>query len=263
MMGEDGGFGGELAYLYDGSLEGLLSAVFMAYLRHEVPSEVVVDSCYQPRIAQESLVVQTDFQRALRVRRGIVHRVGCDAFTAVLRASTCDDYAVGTVIYRFIRYVINRPDETHGTPVLEELANPVVADLLRYAKHAVNECERMRQFVRFSLLENGVWFARCNPNATVVPLVMGYFSARLNDQPFIIFDESHRLAGVYDGSSWELVSGDAVNAPPSTEHDEQMQEAWKRFYDALSVDARYNPELRRHFMPVRLWGNIVEMQPRG
>ena len=120
----------------------------------------------------------------------------------------------------------------------------------------------MRQFVRFSHLENGVWFARCNPNASVVPLVMGYFAARLNDQPFIIYDERHHLAGVHDGMRWSLVSGDAVNVPAATADDALMEEAWKRFYDALSVDARYNPELRRRFMPVRLWQDLPEMQPR-
>ena len=81
----------------------------------------------------------------------------------------------------------------------------------------------MRQFVRFSHLENGVWFARVNPNANVVPLIMGYFAARLNDQPFIIYDEAHHLAGVYDGRSWQLVAGDAVSVPPATDHDRQMQ----------------------------------------
>ena len=39
-----------------------------------------------------------------------------------------------------------------------------------------------------------------------------------------------------------------------------MQRAWKRFYRAVAVESRYNPELRRQFMPKRLWKNITEMQ---
>ena len=39
-----------------------------------------------------------------------------------------------------------------------------------------------------------------------------------------------------------------------------MQQAWKRFYDTGAVEARYNPELRRQFMPKRFWKNITEMQ---
>ena len=251
----------DAAYLYDGTLEGLLSAVFLAYERREDPFDVVRADRYQPRFGQSALSVDTDFDRAERVRRGIERVCGRAAFTAIMRASTCDDYETGTVVYRFVRYAMSRPERLRAHPVLDELATPQVERLRRLEKHAVNECERMRQFVRFSHLENDVWFARVNPNASVVPLIMGHFAARLNDQPFIIYDESHGIAGVYDGSAWHLVAARAVNVPPATDHDRQMQDAWKRFYDALSIDARYNPELRRHFMPVRLWRNLTEMQP--
>ena len=253
----------DVAYLYDGTLEGLLSAVFLAYERHEDPIDVVREDEYEPRLLQSAIPVETDFDRANRVRRGVERACGRAAFTAIVRASTCEGYDTGAIVYRFVRYAMSRPEGMRSMPILEELANPAVADLLRLVKHAGNESERMRQFVRFSHLENGVWFARVNPNANVVPLIMGYFAARLNDQPFIIYDEAHHLAGVYDGRSWQLVAGDAVSVPPATEHDRQMQEAWKRFYDALAVDARYNPELRRHFMPVRLWRNLTELEPRA
>ena len=252
----------QVAYLHDGSLEGLLSAVFLVYERHEDPEDIVPEDRYQPRLGQSALHVQTDPARAERVRRGVERAAGRAAFVAVMRASTCDGYDVGVVVLRFIRHVMARPASLRAVPVLDQLAEPAVADLQAYARRAANESERMRQFVRFSHLENGVWFSRVNPNASVVPLVMGYFAARLNDQPFIIYDEAHHLAGVYDGRRWQLVRGDVADLPDATDHDARMQEAWKRFYDALSIDSRYNPELRRHFMPVRLWRNLTEMQPR-
>ena len=39
-----------------------------------------------------------------------------------------------------------------------------------------------------------------------------------------------------------------------------MQAAWKGFYDVMSISVRYHPELRRHFMPKRLWRNITELR---
>lgn len=252
-----------VAYLHDGTLEGLLCAVFLAYERHEEPEDVVAEASYEPRLGQSCVHVATDFERASRVRRGVERAVGKRAFTAIMRASTCDDRETGRIVLSFIRYCMARPGSLRNSPVLDELANPAVADLRRLEKRALNEAEKMRQFARFSHLENGIWFARVNPNASVVPLVMNHFADRLNDQPFIIFDEAHGLSGVYDGRAWQLVRATAVDVPEATDHDRTMQEAWKRFYDALSVDARYNPELRRHFMPVRLWRNLAEMHPRG
>ena len=35
---------------------------------------------------------------------------------------------------------------------------------------------------------------------------------------------------------------------------------WNR--DSLAIETRYNPELRRHFMPVRLWRNLPETHPQ-
>ena len=252
----------QIAYLYDGSLEGLLTAVFAAYERRENPEDIVWDQAYQPRLGQESFAVETDFDRAKRVRRGVEKAAGAEAFRAIQRAAMCEDYETGSIVYRFIRHVMARQVGERSNPVLEDLANPVVAPLVALAKHASNEGEYMRQFVRFSHLENGVWYAKCAPNASVVPLVMGYFADRLSDQPFIIFDERHHLAGIYDGRSWGIVGGDAVNVPELAENEETMREAWKRFYDALSIDARFNPELRQHFMPQRLRANLTEMHPR-
>ena len=251
-----------LAYLYDGTLEGLFSAIFAAYERHEDPEDVVPESAFQPRFGQEAFVVATDFGRAVRVRRGIERAAGAASFRCIQRAVLCESAGVGTAVYRFVRYVMARPRERRSVPVLDELGNPAVAAVVQFEKHAMNEAEYLRQFVRFSHLSNGVWYARCAPNAAVVPLVMGHFSARLNDQAFIIYDERHHMAGVYDGVRWSLVSGDALNVPPEARDESFMQEAWKRFYDTLSIDARYNPELRRHFMPMRLRENLTEMHPR-
>lgn len=250
-----------VAYLHDGSLEGLLCCIFEAYVRREVPEDIVADRFYQPRLEQSSIFVQTDFDRALRVRRGIEREAGSRAFGAVMRAAAHDDPHAGAVVYRFVRYVMDaRSGRDRRRSVLSDLANPVVADLVALERRVVNEEEKMRQFVRFSHLENGVWFARCYPNANVVPLVMRHFVERFNVQPFVIYDENHHIAGVYDGNDWNLVSDEVVNMPSRTPEDAYIEKLWQRFYDTLSIEARYNPELRRHFMPVRLWKTLPEMQ---
>ena len=242
-----------VAYLHDGSLEGLLCCIFEAYVQREVPEDIVRERDYQPRFEQSSFFVQSDFNRALRVRRGIEREAGSQAFGAVVRAAANDDPCAGVVVYRFVRYVMDkRTGRDKRRNVLNDLANPVVGDLLALE----------RQFVRFSHLENGVWFARCCPNANVVPLVMNHFAARFNIQPFIIYDENHHVAGVYDGEDWSLVADDVINVPSRTADDAFIEKLWQRFYDSLSIEARYNPELRRHFIPARLARALPEMEER-
>ena len=252
-----------VAYLYDGSAEGLLCAVFEAYARHEEPEDIVGETDFQPRLGQSWSFIETDFKKAQRVRAGIVREAGEQAFGAVMRAIAADDPGKGTVVYRFIQYAMEgRTHRGRTGIILNELGNPVVSNLVELCKRTASEAENMRQFIRFSHLENGVWFARCNPNASVVPFVMPHFVARFNIQPFIIYDENHHMAGVYDGDDWHLVRDKIVGEFVRADGDAYMEALWQRFYDAVAIEARYNPELRRNFMPVRLWKHLPEMMPR-
>lgn len=252
----------DVAYCYDGTLEGLLTAVFQSYALHEEPQDVVPEGVLQRRLGQSVRHIDADEALACRVRAGIVRAAGSAAFEAVAHASLSDDPTAGTAVYRFIRYAMARERMGARGAILSELAHPAVGPLAKLDRAVMNERHRMQQFLRFEHLETGVWYARCNPNANVVPLLMDWFSGRFNTQPFLIFDEVHRIAGVYGGRGWHLVRTDDVQVPPHAADEKLMRAAWKRFYDAVSVEARYHPELRRQFMPKRLWKNILETHER-
>lgn len=244
-----------LAYTYDGSLEGLLSSIFLAYERKEQPADIVASDQFCQRLGQHVVEVPTNAKHALRVSQGIIKRCGQQAFEAVKGVSLSDDPAKGAACLLFVRYAMQR-----GPQALHDVTHASVQEFARLNRAVYNERHRWMQFMRFSQVEGGVYVARCNPNASVVPLLMDWFSQRFNTQPFIIYDEVHGLAGVSFEGQWNLVKTDSFDMPPATEADAQYQQAWKTFYDTVAVEARYNPELRRQFMPRRFWKNIVEVK---
>lgn len=268
----------ELAYVYDGSLEGLLSAIFTAYACKEDPSDVVIAKNLQPRLGQEMRDIESDMDVALRVQKGICRTCGPVVFDAVKSASLSDDPAAGSIVYRFVRYAMakHKPHDCTGCPrkmrcgglctrsqknsALNDIVHPSVAPFHELNRAVYNERHRMLQFLRFEHMEGDVWFARCNPAASVVPLIMDWFAGRFNTQAFMIYDENHRIAGVYEGKEWYLVKTDSLMLPEHSAEEEVMQTAWKRFYNTIAVESRYNPELRRQFMPKRFWKNITEMK---
>lgn len=73
----------EVAYAYDGSLEGLLSAVFAAYERYERPTDVAPEERLQPRLGQRVALIPTDQDRALRVMSTLRRQCGRAAALAV------------------------------------------------------------------------------------------------------------------------------------------------------------------------------------
>lgn len=274
-----------IAYLYDGSLEGLFTAVFQAYANKEHPIDLCPAARYQPRLGQETRTISTDLSLALRVQRGICRTAGYSVFNIIRTASLADDPTTGIAIYRFIRYCMDARNardfrqNKKGERLIEQrmtgagcgpallkgsaaasILHPSVEPVLKLERFVLNARHHVLQFLRFEELEGGLWCARCNPKASVVPLIMDWFAARFNIQPFVIYDENHHLAGVYEGTDWHLVKTDSFTPPPRTENELKMQEAWKRFYNTLAVEARYNPELRRQFMPKRFWKNITEVK---
>ncbi|MEG0505196.1 MAG: TIGR03915 family putative DNA repair protein, partial [Raoultibacter sp.] len=141
-----------------------------------------------------------------------------------------------------------------------DIAHPAVAPFHEINRKVYNERHLIMQFLRFEHMEGDVWFAQCNPKASVVPLLMDWFAGRFNTQAFMIYDEVHHVAGIYEGREWYLVKTDKLTVPDRSAEERVMQDAWKRFYDTIAVESRYNPELRRQFMPKRLWKNISEMK---
>ena len=144
--------------------------------------------------------------------------------------------------------------------IRNELTDPVVGPVLKLHHAVRNERHFMQELLRFEHFDNDLWFAKCNPNANVVPLLMDWFSARFNTQQFVIYDEVHNIAGIYDGESWVLAETSELDLPAHSSDEAVMQSAWKRFYDAVSIPARYHPELRRQHMPKRVWKNILEVR---
>ncbi len=251
-----------VAYLYDGTSEGLFSAIFAAYAAHEDPSEVVRERDYQPRLMERAAFIKTDEAHAERVLAGIRRTLGAYTRRSVLHASLSGNPHAGTAVYRFVRHAMVHPVKRS----LDDIAHPAVKPLHDILRTLSQECEHIRQFARFEHLKDEkseVWFAKVNPKDAVVPLVMDHFVDRFSIQPFILYDEVAQMAGVWDGRSVRFVDAEGLSLllPGITADEALMQEAWRTFYRTMSVDARYHPELRRHFMPMRFWSNLTEMKP--
>ena len=74
---------GNVAYVHDGTTEGLLSAIFQAYALHEQPEDFSSKARLQPRLGQSVRYIETDAALASRVKAGIVRKAGRDAWDAV------------------------------------------------------------------------------------------------------------------------------------------------------------------------------------
>ena len=246
----------QLVYVYDGSLEGMFTAVFEAFRRREQPCNIVQEQNLQQSLLCSYIPIHTDLSLAERVKDGIINTLGDKGYGNIKRAYLSDDDRKGGVILSYLLYTMKK-----GRKSCTHLAHPAVAAFEDLLKVVSNEAHYMLQFVRFAQLDNGVYFSRISPKASVVPLIMGHFAARFNIQPFIIYDDAHELAGVFDTERWWLVDARDIRVPDRTEAEDEFQSLWQTFYDTIAIEERRNPTCQRNFMPKRFWGNMCEQIP--
>ncbi|MCI2173372.1 MAG: DUF4130 domain-containing protein [Atopobiaceae bacterium] len=278
----------------EASAEGVLAATGVMYLAHVDPAHVRVEGmgCCQPRLGEASLAVETDVALAKRVYTGLERTVargcrrsngvgcpgGCTGACArkVLLACTSEDARMPDEVMRYVRlgFEVGPRLSTLG-------ADPVVAPVDQLAKSSANEAERLRQFARFSHMADGSFLAIARPKAAVLPFAAGYFTARLACERFCLVDVRHAQALVHEAQGRSAIVGlpaadvdrlasmDLAGADGDlAAHDERYVRAmWKGFYDAMALPGRdashRGYDLRKQFMPERLWGGLPELDPRS
>ena len=267
------------------SADGVLTATGLSYLAHcpHAPLRFVRSGFAQPALGEAFLEVPVIEGLARRVYRGFAARLregcprvrggrcqrGCPSACArrVYTIAAADDEAMPEALHAFL---VGGFD--HGREVRSLAArDPRIAQAEAFHTLAVNESEKARQFVRFSELSTGAFFALYTPKANVLPLVAGHFARRMEGERFLLADPKHRTAVLL--SEGRLVCGplseDEV-AELSRPHElsgveRSVRALWKRFYDALALHGRGKLErgydLRANFMPKRIAEGLVELDP--
>ena len=248
----------ELYYLYDGTLEGMFTAIFQAFTMRQYPENIVTEEGLQLSLLGSYVPVHTDLDRAARVRDSIITRLGTRLYYDISVVFLSDDERKGGVILRYLQYMLKA-----GRRARLHLAHPAVNAFEELHRVVAQEAHYMRQFVRFAHTESGVYYSKINPKACIVPLVMDHFAARFNVQPFMLYDANHQMAGVFDTQTWWLVdtTEQELTPPAHSKIEDTFQALWQTFFDTIAIEERRNPTCQRNFMPKRFWGNMCEQIP--
>lgn len=244
----------QVCYEYDGSFGGFLTCVFYSYADREEPV------CFQGPEDGDCYTlwptrrVDTERDKAARVYRSIGPRMGREAESLVYRAFLTCLPEKELHIYRFLRYGYQR-----GSAVLLDLGDPRVCVLWKAVQHLNGEAHLLKGFTRFSDI-GGVLVGEIEPKNRVLPLLRGHFTGRYNTERFLLYDRTHREALVYQPGQWAIVPAEGLTLPPPGADERRYRQLWRRFYDTVAIQGRYNPKLRQTHMPKRFWDTMTEFQ---
>jgi probable DNA metabolism protein len=244
---------GDLVYLYDGSFEGMLTAIFEAYYR-EAPGRILAEGCWQQALDERYETVETDLSKSGRVHDAIEAKIGKTALGMVYYGWLSHEPERATRIYEFLRLGFRI-----GPGVTARLADPAVDALFRINRPVLREYDKQRGFLRFSVMEGGIYYAKEETVSYQLPLLTPYFFDRMTGDPFIIHDVGRNLAGVSDTRQWRIVSAETFTAPGLSQDETDYRRLWIAFHETIAIQSRLNPKLQSQLAPKRYWKYMTEM----
>lgn len=242
-----------LIYFYDGSFEGLFTAVFDIYKYKEIPENIITEENYQYCFGNKEIRVKTNIEKYKRVESGIINKLGTDFLNQIVTTFLSDYENKEISIFNYIYHGMK-----FGKKAFYDLANDSVNLINNICKNVYGEVHQFKGFVRFSRLDNDLYYAKISPKHNIIPLIMQHFVDRYSVQLFVIHDNVHQIAGVYDGDKWYMVNINELNLPGL--HDEELlyRGLWTSFYDSIAIKERKNLKCQMSHMPKRFWRNLTE-----
>ncbi|GHU82308.1 DNA metabolism protein [Clostridia bacterium] len=243
----------DVSYAYDGGLAGFYCCVYASVYLRQMPIDIRADTAEQVSLLPP-VRIETDADKARRVREGIRKKGSPRALELVETVFLSCLERKEIKILRFLLLAFEV-----GGRALGMLTNPDVAALLAAERHLLGEAHLLLGFLRFSDCE-GKLVATIRPKNFILPFIAGHFASRYAEEALLIIDRTHGAALLYRAGHMEIVPAEEIGASAVSDEEERYRALWKRFYDTLSIEARYNPKCRMTHMPKRYWAEMTEMQ---
>ncbi|MCR5013796.1 MAG: TIGR03915 family putative DNA repair protein [Bacteroidales bacterium] len=258
-------------YTFDGTMDGLLTAVFDAFDRHEQPESLLTAGEALPLFCDEVHEVTTEEEKAHRVWSGMEKRLSAEALRLISVSMMSELPELNHSLFNYICKTFRLPEKAKS--IERNYADPDVQAVVHIARKVLHEQLRMKQFVRFQKAKDGTYLAVISPDHNVLPLVIGHFQDRFNDQPWMMYDAKRHYGYYYEGqgSPMRITFEDETSVPFSLAdgrlNDEKLncddvlfQELWRTYFKAICIRERLNPRKQRGDMPIRYWKYMTEKQ---
>lgn len=248
--------------LYDGTFEGLMTAVFEVYEYRFKPAKIIAIANYQSRsIFTDHHEVVTRQEKADRVLRMIEKNLGKKGASQFLRVYLSENENAERLILSAVSKSIKFPKEN----ILNNFADTDIMDIAKINKSISREVHRMHAFVRFEKLQDEVYFSKIEPDFNVLPLIITHFKNRYRDQKWMIYDLKRSYGISYDLKDVQFFEPalEQTHQLKRTEHilhDEEIhyQKLWQRYFFKTNIPERKNLKLHVQSLPKRYWKYLTE-----
>ena len=259
------------AYIFDNTMDGLLTAVFDAFSLHEQPEMLLTEGEALPLFCERTYLVHTDEEKARRVWTGLEKCLDREAMHVITLSWLSEQKELNQPLFQYICKVF-RPEGGAGGG--HNYADPDVLAVRNIARRVAHEQLRMKQFIRFQKAKDGTYLAVVSPDHNVLPIIIDHFQDRFRNQPWLIYDARRHYGYYYarEGSAsnvTRITFADEQTLPFSLQNgkldesilssdDQLLQNLWRTYFKAICIRERMNPKKQLSDMPRRYWRYMTE-----
>jgi len=246
--------------IYDGSFNGFLTAVFIAFEEKIEVADIQKNGQTQNGLFSESETIFTNVTKAKRVWNGVRSK-SHNAISNIYFAFLSEAEGIEPMLFNYIKKLM-----AASTRKQLDFSDDTVLYISQLARKVGREKHRMEAFVRFQLTKDDIYFANIEPDFDVLPLISKHFRNRYADQQWLIYDVKRNYGIYYNLDNVELVSLDlseihhnrTKKSKVFVEGEYDYQELWNNYFQSTNIKSRINRKLHTQHVPKRYWKYLSE-----
>lgn len=252
-------------FLYDKTLDGLLSCIFFSYEQKIVPEAILSQDAQRSFLMDEVYTISADTKKAGRVWSGLEKKISKIAQNMLLLVWLSELPEVEMLLFRYICKVIDAPKGYEMN-----FGDEDVIRVKEITRKVAGESRKFIQFVRFQRTADNIYFAPIAPRFNILSLIVSHFEARYTDQQWIIYDTNRNSGIYYDKATTRYISfsekdltalkSGIIEEEKLSDEEILFQKMWKEYFQSITVKERINLKLQRQNMPKRYWKYLTEVQ---
>lgn len=240
-------------YIYDGSFDGILTAIYDAYYRRETPEKIVSEDDFQESFLINKIYIETHREKADKVYNAIETKISHQALKNVFYVYLSERADRGTIIYNYLKL-----GWKIGIDIDLNLTNNNVLLVQNICQSLSKERHLMLGLVRFRQLKNNILYAPIEPEYNIIGLIGQHFSNRISNENWIIHDVNRNIAVIYNKHEWIVIELEMNRVIELHKDEETYQRLWKEYFNNISIKNKVNSKLQKRNMPMKYWKYLIE-----
>lgn len=246
-------------YVYDGTFNGFLTAVFECFERKHTQLKLIRAGTSTPLFG-EIYSIDTIEDKATRVWKGLQKKLEAAICRQLYVCYLSENDAAIESLFFIVQEIFK-----NNVLIINNYGDERVMLFHKTVKSVEREKHRMKAFIRFEKGADGMYACNVAPDFNVLPLITRFFKNRYADQLWLIYDERRHYGIYYNLKTVEevqivpLLGNELAKENIGMDLEEsKYQKLWMAYFKHTNIESRKNTKLHLQHVPKRYWRYLTE-----